>query len=113
MKIYNLMIAGTLTVTGLFVCDSSQASTRNQRIRRTEARQVHRINQGVRSGQLTHEEAKELRKDQRAIRQERKEAKRDDGVIDNQERREIRKDQAETSKEIYQEKHDSETQAPK
>ncbi len=87
---------------------SAFAGPRNNRVGRTEGRQMHRINQGVRSGELTRGEAKELRQEQHAINQKRKEAKRDDGKIDKEELKDIRKDQVEASKNIHEEKHDGE-----
>ena len=104
-----LTLAALVAISGLIVVENSEAGPRNRRIARTERHQMHRINQGVRSGQLTREEAKGLREEQKEINQERKAAKRDDGVIDREERKEIRKDQIEASKNIYQEKHDGET----
>ena len=105
MKFVNLIIAG-LTLAAFAIPTQAQAGA-NHRVKRTEVRQHKRINQGVRSGQLTRTEAKGLRQDQREINQERKAAKRDDGVIDRKERKELRQDQRDASKNIYEEKHDA------
>lgn len=73
-----------------------------------EYRQKERIRQGTRSGQLTGDEAKELRAQQREIRQEEKQY-RSDGKFTKEERKDIRHDLNQASKDIYQEKHDTET----
>ena len=69
--------------------------------------QHDRIQQGVRSGELTKEEAKGLRMEQRQIQQEKKEALRDDGKIDKEEMQKLRQEQNKASKNIYEEKHDA------
>lgn len=76
------------------------------------ARQEHqkdRIKQGIRSGQLTKEEAQQLKETQKEIRQEEKEYK-SDGTLTKEERKDLHQDLNAASKEIYQEKHDAETQ---
>jgi len=72
-------------------------------------RQQNRTKQGVRSGQLTRDETKELAETQKEIRQEEKEYK-SDGVVTKEERKDLHQDLNAASKDIYQEKHDSETQ---
>lgn len=67
--------------------------------------QHHRIKQGVKSGELTKAEAKNLRNDQKEIRQEVKEAKKDDGKITRDERKEIKQDQKQASRKIFRKKH--------
>lgn len=69
--------------------------------------QNHRIRQGVQSGQLTRDEAKDLRSEQRAIRQEER-AYKSDGRLTKEERKDLHQDMNELSKDIYQEKHDGE-----
>lgn len=76
------------------------------------ARQQHqesRIAQGVKSGQLTKDETKELQTEEKSIRQEEKEYK-SDGKLTKDERKDLHQDLNEVSKDIYQEKHDAETQ---
>ncbi|OFZ17679.1 MAG: hypothetical protein A2Z20_00510 [Bdellovibrionales bacterium RBG_16_40_8] len=89
-----------------FIASEAQAGPRNKKIMYREGKQRARIHQGVRSGELTKDEAKGLRQEQRKIHKMRKEARKDDGHIDKQEMKEIRHEQNEASKEIYQEKHD-------
>lgn len=68
--------------------------------------QHQRINQGVRSGELTKAEAVNLRHDQKEIRQEAKAAKAD-GVVTKDERKDIRQDQKQESRKIFRKKHNS------
>lgn len=73
------------------------------------ARQHHqheRIAQGVRSGELTRNEAQRLAAEQRHIRQEERRYK-SDGVLTTAERRDLQHDQNVASKHIYSEKHDA------
>lgn len=74
-------------------------------------RQMHqkaRIRDGVRSGELTPEEARALRAQQRAIQAE-KRAFKSDGHLSPEERRALRRDQNEASRDIHREKHDNDT----
>lgn len=74
------------------------------------ARQQHqrdRIQQGVKSGQLTRGEAKELRTERRDIRRT-EQAYKSDGVLTKSERKDLRQELNQQSREIYEEKHDAE-----
>ena len=75
-------------------------------VNRRERRQKQRIQQGVKSGELTRKETRELRQGQKKVRQTEKQAK-SDGVVTKDERTEIRKEQNAQSKKIYKAKHDS------
>lgn len=77
------------------------------RLHNVRGRQHARIHQGVKSGNLTREEAKDLRQDQRELRREER-AMRKDGLT-AEERQEIRQGRRQASQEIYQEKHDDQT----
>ena len=70
--------------------------------------QHDRIAQGVRSGQLTKEEAGKLHQEEKGIRQEER-AYRADGKLTTAERKDLHQDLNQASKDIYQEKHDGET----
>ena len=70
--------------------------------------QRKRINEGVRSGELTRDEAVKLRQEQRAIRTE-KRAYKADGKVTAAERKDLHQDLNAASKDIYQEKHDADT----
>jgi hypothetical protein len=78
---------------------------RHNGIDRRQMTQKHQIKQGVRSGQLTREEARGLRQEQRAIRKTEREY-RSDGVFTRAERRDLRQDQRAASRHIYEQKHD-------
>jgi len=66
--------------------------------------QHKRITQGVRSGELTRHETRQLARQQRRIRHERRDA-RADGVVTPGERREIRQDSRRASRNIARKKH--------
>lgn len=66
--------------------------------------QHKRIAQGVRSGELTRNETRQLASEQRNIRLEKREA-RADAVVTAAERREIRRDKRHASRNIIRKKH--------
>ena len=70
-----------------------------------QERQQHRVKQGVRSGELTRDEARQLREERRAIRQEER-AYKSDGKLTREERKDLHQDLNDLSKDIYTEKHD-------
>lgn len=78
---------------------------RHDSIDRRQLTQKREIQQGVRSGQLTQDEARGLRQEQRSIRKEEREY-RSDGVFTRDERRDLRQDQRAASQHINQQKHD-------
>jgi hypothetical protein len=84
------------------------ANPKSPGVDRREHRQKQRIKEGVRSGQLTRQEARGLAKEQRQIRAKEREMK-SDGVLTPQERQELHQDLNESSQQIFQEKHDAET----
>jgi Skp family chaperone for outer membrane proteins len=90
------------------LASSAFAGTRDHRVNHRQHKQHARIAQGVKSGELTKSEAKDLRGDQRELRQEEK-AYKADGQLTKAERKDLHEDLNENSKEIYQEKHDAET----
>lgn len=73
-----------------------------------EARLSHqaaRIQQGVRSGELTASEAKELVSQQKDLYKDLFQAKTDNGLVGPQERRELRQDLRQASRDIFAAKH--------
>ncbi|MDI1298147.1 hypothetical protein [Methylotenera sp.] len=84
---------------------ATMAGTRDPNVNKHQHHQDRRIAQGVKSGELTRAEAKDLRGDQKGIRQEER-AFKSDGTLTKDERQELHQDQHAASKEIYQEKHD-------
>ena len=85
----------------------AQAGTHDHRVNVRQHHQHARIAQGVKSGELTKVEAKDLRGDQKELRQE-EAAYKADGKLTKAERKDLHKDLNENSKEIYLEKHDAE-----
>ena len=84
------------------------ADQKSRGVDRREHRQKHRIMQGMKSGQLTKEEAKGLMQEQREIRAKEREMK-SDGTFTKEERKELQQDLNEASKNIQEQKHDAET----
>jgi hypothetical protein len=99
------LVAVLLTVT---MATPIFANPKTPGVDRREHKQKQRIKEGVRSGQLTREEARGLAAEQKAIRAKEREM-RSDGVVTPQERRDLHQDLNESSKNIFQEKHDAET----
>ncbi len=106
MKKITMALIG-LAASSLLV-SSAFAGGRDHRINHRQHNQHARIAGGVKSGELTKSEAKDLRGDQRELRQEEKVYK-SDGQLSKAERKDLHEDLNENSKEIYQEKHDDET----
>lgn len=71
----------------------------------------HRIDAGVRSGQITRPEAYRLHKEQRHIRRDIHRARRNDGHIGPRERKHIRHEQRKHSRHIYMAKHNGRKRA--
>jgi polyhydroxyalkanoate synthesis regulator phasin len=85
----------------------AHAANRDPGVNRHQYHQEQRIQQGVRSGELTREETKALAQEQRAIRQEER-AYKSDGKLNKEERKDLHQDLNQASRNIYQEKHDGE-----
>jgi uncharacterized protein (DUF3084 family) len=69
--------------------------------------QAERIKQGVRSGELTRSETRDLMQEHREIRAQER-AYKSDGVMTREERKDMHQDLDNLSKNIYSEKHDEE-----
>lgn len=82
-----------------------QHRPRDPGVNQRQHNQQQRIKQGVRSGELTKEETKDLRNQRNAIRQE-EHAYKADGKLTREERKDLHQDMNALSKDIYQEKHD-------
>lgn len=91
----------------LVVAAPAFAGVQDPGIQHRERHEARRIDQGIRSGELTRGEARMLRTQQRFIRQEEREFKAD-GRLTRAERRELRRDLDEASRDIRREKHDGE-----
>lgn len=85
----------------------AQPGVRDPGVNDRQHNQRQRVTRGVASGELTHEEAKGLREDRRAIRQKEREYKAD-GSMTKDERKDLHQDLRTSSKDIHTQKHDDE-----
>jgi len=99
-----IKISGGLLVAFLAIASIASAQTRTPVITHRQHLQHHRIHQGVRSGALTHNEARHLRADERRIARDKRMA-RADGRVTRAERRHIAREQNRTSRAIYRKRH--------
>ena len=88
--------------------DRPPAAVRDPGVNERQANQTARIVQGVKSGELTHNEAQELRTERRDIRDLEHDYK-SDGTLTGAERQDLHQQLNQQSQEIYEEKHDEET----
>lgn len=75
-----------------------------QTIKQKAHNQRHRIGQGVRSGELTRGETRNLVHGQKEIYHDVR-AAREDGIVTNAERKDIKKEQRQESRDIFRKKH--------
>lgn len=83
----------------------SSPTVRDPGVNRRQANQTARIAQGVKSGDLTRNEAQELRTERRDIR-ELEQGYKSDGTLTKDERVDLHQQLNQQSREIYEEKHD-------
>jgi len=104
----SLLLASLAIIAGQAYAEQGarQHRPRDPGVNQRQHNQQQRIKQGVRSGQLTKEETRDLRSEQKAIRQEER-AYKADGKLTKEERKDLHKDMNDLSKDIYQEKHDA------
>jgi hypothetical protein len=97
------------TVSLLFgITAIASAQTHTPRINQRERNQQRRINQGIRSGELTRGEARRLEAQQGRIRAD-EAIDKADGKVTPKERRQLERELNRTSKHIYNQKHDRQT----
>lgn len=82
------------------------AQTKTPRVTERQVNQQQRINQGIKSGELTRREAAKLEAQQAKIQQTKMKAK-SDGVVSKAERAKIHQQQNAASRSIYRQKHDA------
>lgn len=86
------------------------AARRQGQVNHRLRRQNRRIRRGVKSGQLTHAEAKDLRQHDRAIHSDEREMRKENGgKLTPQDKKQLNQELNQNSGNIYQEKHDAET----
>jgi hypothetical protein len=96
-----------LSVVALLLAGSTDAFAQGRyRVRYNDRQDRQRVRRGVRSGQITRDEAREIRERERQIRAERR-SYRSDGTITREERREIRRDERGQDRFIRQQRHDN------
>jgi hypothetical protein len=88
--------------------DRPPAAVRDPGVNERQANQTARIQQGVKSGELTHDEAQDLRSERRDIR-DLEHTYKEDGTLTRDERQDLHQQLNQQSQEIYEEKHDDET----
>lgn len=98
-----IVAAGALAATALTTLPASA-----DEIDRRQANQISRIQQGVRDGSLTRNEANRLIEEQKRIAEMERRAERD-GRIDRNEKAAIDRAQDNASQHIRQERHDAES----
>jgi CRISPR/Cas system-associated endoribonuclease Cas2 len=87
------------------------AGTRDPGVNHRQHHQGQRIQQGVKSGELTRGETHRLRTEQRHIRHEER-AYKADGHLTRAERADLHRDQDRASRDIYRQKHDAQHRPP-
>lgn len=84
------------------------AAVRDPGVNERQANQTGRIVQGVKSGELTYDEAQDLRTERHDIR-DLEHTYKSDGALTQDERQDLHQQLNQQSQEIYEEKHDDET----
>jgi len=105
------LVASAICLLAAGAASATTPANRDPGVNKRQHNQQHRINQGVRSGELTKEEAKGLRVEQKSIRQEERTYK-SDGKLTKDERKDLHQDMNQASRNIHQEKHDAEKRTP-
>lgn len=100
MKIVVAIALICISLVGVMAQSTPKVDERQQR-------QQKRIDEGVKSGELTKKEAVKAEKRQNQIANQEAEAKAD-GKVTRKERRKLHRAQNRASKKIYEQKHDSE-----
>jgi polyhydroxyalkanoate synthesis regulator phasin len=99
------LFLSALMIAGMATCASAQTTPVAKAV---EHSNKHRIHEGVKSGELTKAEAKDLHQDNREVKQDVKLAKAD-GKVSAPEKKVIAKEERHLSKEIYHKKHNGRT----
>ena len=100
---------GIAVLITLVFAGSAFAQTATPNIDKRQANQEKRIEQGVKSGELTTKEANRLEKRDAKLQSDKEKAKAD-GVVTKQERAKLQHEANRDSKAIYRQKHDAQKQ---
>lgn len=98
-----LVVAGVVSVASL---SQAEAGVRDPGVNARQQHQQQRVRQGVRSGELTRRETRNLAEEQRDIRQLER-AYKSDGQLTRAERSDLHHEQNQASRDIYKQKHDA------
>lgn len=100
-------------LSGIFVIGASTVSMAGPRgINARERREQQRINQGIRSGELTRREARRLEAGMARIRTDERFARLSGGGISPRERARLEREMNRESHAIYRQKHDGQDRNP-
>lgn len=112
MRVLITMALLAVTALGTAVASAdTKPGVRDPRINARQQVQRERIQQGVRSGELTRRETVKAREDQRDIRQL-EGAYKSDGKLTRGERRDLSREQNQASRQLYRDKHDAQERGP-
>lgn len=103
MTVVRTSLLALLAVTFVSV---STAQDKTRSLDRREKRQEKRIEQGVKSGELTDREAKRLEMREQKLKADEARAK-SDGIVTPKERARLQHEANKTSRRIYKQKHDA------
>ena len=104
-RLTGVIMTGALLTLTLAEPILAQAGEVNER----QKNQQGRIDEGVKSGELTKKETLKLEAEQAKIQKKKKRYKRNGGEIGPKERAKLEQEQDKASKHIYKEKHDAQT----
>ena len=108
LKALLLAAAVTLAPVAMTAQTTPTPSRHNHNIRQRQVNQQRRINQGVKSGQLTRHEARTLMRQHRAINRETRAMRaQNNGRLTRQDRKTIHRQQNRESRRIYRKKHNA------
>jgi hypothetical protein len=105
MKRFILVIVGLLVAGSILVAQTKATPHAAKR----QKKQERRIEQGKRSGVLTHDESKTLEKRETKVKKDKAKAK-SDGVVTKQEHHKLKREQKNISRAIYRKKHNERKQ---
>ena len=97
---------GAAVAIAMIFAGSAYAQTATPNLDKRQANQEKRIEQGVKSGELTKKEAARLEKREAKLEADKQKAKAD-GVVTKQERAKLQHEANRDSKAIYRQKHDA------
>src|SRR4051794_13954972 len=100
------LIAAGFVLVFVTLASAGFAQTKTPRVTKRQVRQQERIEQGVKSGELTKPEAAKLEVREAKIQHDKKEAKAD-GVVTPAERAKLNREENRSSRAIRRQKHDA------